>query len=120
MLIETLNKYDLLFTNMWFHPKWNIHNITSFPSKTISYIAAAVPILAIGPESSTIIQFTNQYKTGLAVTSIEPKIIVKAILDFEKNIVLRKQVSINLVSIAKNDLNFDKNWPNLKKKLYKL
>ncbi len=120
IFINTLKEYDLLYVNMWFDSNWEVHNKTSFPSKTISYIESAVPILAHGPKDSTIIQFINKYNGGLPVTSIEPKIIAKAISDFEENLSLRKQVSKNLVYLAKNDLNFNKNWPNLKKLLYKI
>jgi|GEM_PF-5987422 len=67
-LKEKLKEYDMLIIVMSFDQQKAIQMTTSFPSKTLLYLATGVPILAIAPSYSSIIEFMKTCNCSLFCT----------------------------------------------------
>ena len=48
------------------------YNRFSFPTKFISYLAAGLPVIALGHAASSLVQMASNYRVGLCLTSGEP------------------------------------------------
>lgn len=106
LLIE-LQKCDLLYLPMTFDSKNQITNITSFPSKILTYLNASVPILNHSPENTSSHNFIISNKVGVSVVDLKVESFVKILSDenvlgFE-NRVLYSSFSDNALNIFNHD-----------------
>jgi len=90
LLIE-LQKCDLLYLPMTFDSNKQVTNITSFPSKILTYLNAGVPILNHSPENASTHNFIISNKVGVSVVDLKVESFVKIlsnenVLGFENRI----------------------------------
>lgn len=70
--MRQLERFDMGFLNWGFSPEMAETCRMSFPLKTSSYIQAQVPMLALGPSDSSVVNFVQDYKCGIACTKPSP------------------------------------------------
>ena len=70
--VRQLERFDMGFLNWGFSPEMAETRRMSFPLKTSSYIQAQVPMLALGPSDSSVVNFVQDYKCGIACTKPSP------------------------------------------------
>lgn len=63
---KNLSRFDLGYLSLWFEPEYKILAQTSLPTKIHSFIAAQKPLIAFGPEYSSIVKFVNDHQCGIA------------------------------------------------------
>ncbi|MBT4735523.1 MAG: hypothetical protein HOO10_11065 [Candidatus Marinimicrobia bacterium] len=64
-----LQKMDIGFLNWSFSSKYNVTARTSFPLKIHSYLSENIPLMALGPEGSSIVRFVNDNNCGISCTN---------------------------------------------------
>jgi hypothetical protein len=71
-LVTELQKCDLLYLPMLFSNHFSDVNVTSFPSKIITYLNCKIPILNHSPIYSATHDFIMKFNLGISINSIEP------------------------------------------------
>jgi hypothetical protein len=77
ILIKELQKCDLLYLPMTFNTAKKITNITSFPSKIITYLNAGIPILNHSPVDSSTHRFVVSNFVGVSIVNMEVNSFIK-------------------------------------------
>jgi len=68
-LIDALRQCDWGFIPMALHDRDARYNRFSFPTKFITYLAAGLPVIAMGHPESSVIKLAAQYRLGILLTS---------------------------------------------------
>ena len=113
LIPEVLSKYDALYLTMSFSSKFIRISETSFPSKIISYIEAGVPIIAHGPEYSSVVKFIRGHNIGICIKTLDSDEIAVQINEFSNNFNLREEIKKN-IKIIQNELLFENNSSKFK------
>lgn len=115
-LVVELQKCDFLYLPMLFvGPSLEV-NITSFPSKIISYLNCKIPILNHSPNDSSTFDFVKKFNLGFSINSIDPLEICISLeflinnFNFEK----RKFISSSMTDVI-NMFDVEKNVEDLRK-----
>ena len=77
--IENLARLDLGFLNWPFDPQYAVTTRTSLPLKITSYIQAQVPMLALGPEGSSVNRFVRDHECGSTITNSDVNVLADTI-----------------------------------------
>lgn len=64
-LTKQLRRSDLSFLNLWFSPEYKKLSQTSFPTKVQTYVQAQRPIVAFGPNYSSVVRFVDEHRCGI-------------------------------------------------------
>lgn len=93
LLVKELQYCDLLYLPLTFDENQRVINLTSFPSKIITYLNSGIPILNHSPSDSSTNFFIKENKIGYSINSIEKNDFVNLLLNDNDNI--RKLFSSN-------------------------
>ena len=77
-----LARTDISYLNIWFEPDYVQWTQASFPTKVHSYIEAQRPMIAFGPEYSSIVQFVDKYGCGISCVDFRSPNLAKTIERF--------------------------------------
>lgn len=75
IIIDSLQKYDLLYLPLYFGEKHLNQSITSFPSKTHNYLASGVPIVFHVPQNTSLHDYAVNNKIGCVIDTLDHSII---------------------------------------------
>jgi glycosyltransferase involved in cell wall biosynthesis len=84
-LHDWLKSADFFLVPMLFDPSMRRRMETSFPSKLVEYVQFGKPVVVWGPEYSSAIQWAKQYDAATAVTSPDPRELVKTLEGVSQN-----------------------------------
>ena len=118
-LINELQKCDLLYIPMLFSKEFSDVNITSFPSKIVTYLNCKIPILNHSPKEASTHDFISKYNLGISINSLDPFEIYQ-ILDkklIELNLCKRMEISSNMDNVI-NIFDKDTNVKRLENLLF--
>lgn len=85
VFIEQLARIDAGFVNWPFSPEFSETSQTSFPLKIHSYIQAQSPLIALGPEGSSVVRFVKTYRCGVVCTESNLSALASAIQNLLMN-----------------------------------
>lgn len=95
----------LLYLPLPLEPEWENLCKFSLSTKMVSYLAAGVPILYHGPESSAVAQYLRRNEAAIQIHSNDPEVIAssleKALVDFST----LKSVSENAQDVVRRDFD---------------
>lgn len=77
--LQHLSRIDAGFVNWPFAPEHYETSQTSFPLKIHSFIQAQKPLIALGPEKSSVVRFVNDYGCGVLCTAAEAALLANQI-----------------------------------------
>lgn len=99
LLLNELQKSDLLYLPMTFKEGQTVVNITSFPSKIITYLNSGIPILNHSPENSATHLFVKDYSVGFSICTMNQNDFVNLLTTETYN--LRIKYSLNSSEVLK-------------------
>jgi hypothetical protein len=115
-LVNELQKCDLLYLPMLFHGPSIEVNVTSFPSKIITYLNCKVPILNHSPILSSTHHFVDKFDIGFSINSDNASDIFTSLESICNNFNVEKRnvLSSNMCEVLKM-FDTKKNVDNLQK-----
>jgi glycosyltransferase involved in cell wall biosynthesis len=90
------------------------YNRFSFPTKFISYLAAGLPVLTLAHAESSVARTAAAYDVGLCVTSTDPQILEKQLLEMFSLKAPWTRFGPEIVRCARSEFDADR----MRKKLY--
>jgi hypothetical protein len=106
LLFQEYEKSDFLLVIMS-EEQSEIARKTSFPCKTVDYLWSGRPVIAWGPEDSSVVRFLREHQCGFVVTDPDVKVLLESCRKWRQDPEEVRRVTARAADVCRTILNPD-------------